>query len=254
MIDTHCHLSDLKFDGKIEQVLTNAFNEGVEKIIIPSVSLDDFEKANKLCDGIKTFCLCGIHPEEIDSYNNESIKFIEQQLRREEVVGVGECGLDYYWDREKKTRTKQIEALEAQIDLAIRMDVPVVLHNRESSEDMFKIVSSFEKLKKVQFHCFDGSEELLSLGLERGFYFSFCGNITYKSAENLRSVCRQVPLSQLLLETDSPYLSPEGKRGQMNEPANVRILAEALCLIKEVSFKELTEATTKNAMRLFFDK
>lgn len=252
MIDTHCHLSDDKVIDQFEKIRDEAIESGVPRMILPSVDLTNSKKVVSMIDGVSTFGLVGVHPEEVASIDDLSstIKSLRLLTMSKGIVGIGECGLDFYWDKEKKTKSKQIDLLRAQIELALELDLPVVLHNRESNIEMEEILKEYSDLK-LQLHCFDGSANLLELGIDRGYYFSFCGNITYKNNDILLEALRRVPTDRLLLETDSPYLTPMPKRGQVNNPANVRMIAEYIAESLEKKMEEITTMTTKNAERLF---
>lgn len=251
LIDTHCHLTDERLSDT-EAVLRQAREAGVEKVIMPSTSVADAKKAVEIAEKFEQYCLVGIHPEEIEKVTEEAITELRdliQSSRR--VVGVGEIGLDFYYDKEKKTAEKQREFFRKQMDLALENNLPVAIHMREAEEEMTEELLRRESLPSGQFHCFAGSQEFLRLILEKGFYISFAGNVTYKSAESLRSLLKMVPLERLLLETDSPYLSPEPRRGTVNTPANVKITAELIASILEKELNLLTEITTKNAKCLY---
>jgi len=166
-------------------------------------------------------------------------------------VGIGEIGLDFHYDREKRGKTLQLEIFKGQLDLAVKLKLPVAVHMRDAEEEMRGILKTSSSLPAGQFHCWSGSDELLGLVLEKGFYVSFCGNITYKSADLLREQAKKVPLDRLLLETDSPYLAPGERRGSLNEPANVKIIAEYIADLLGVSSETLINQTTANTQCLY---
>ncbi|MBU1070917.1 TatD family hydrolase [Patescibacteria group bacterium] len=253
LIDTHCHLTDKRFDGDIEGVLERAGAVGVEKIIAPSTSLGDAKQAVKIADKFKgVYCLVGVHPEHVDeTVDIARLRDVVESSRK--VVGVGEIGLDFHYDKEKKTKNKQIELFEKQLELAVELGLPVAIHAREAEEEMREV---FEKLKERNlqggvFHCWGGNRDFLEYVLDKGFYVSFCGNITYKNNEKLRDLLKLVPLERLLLETDSPYLSPEPLRGELNEPKNVKITAKFIASTLGLDVNTLINQTTKNSLCLF---
>jgi TatD DNase family protein len=237
LIDSHAHLNFPGFEGRLE------FPD-VSKIVVVGTNLEDSEKAIDLARKHNNlFATVGIHPHETCG---DWEKF--EELAKS-AVAIGECGLDY-------SRTKnggQRALFQKQIGVAKKLDLPLILHVREVQEDII------EMLKRVQhdtlrgvFHCCSGDEDYLKtiLGFEN-FYVSFAGNITYKSAQNLRDLVKLVPLEKLMVETDSPFLTPEPHRGTRNTPENVKIVAEKIASIKELSLEEVAGATTKNAETLF---
>lgn len=256
LIDTHCHLTDEKLAGNLEEVLLKANEAGVKKIVVPSTSLEDSKNVVKIAEKyVEVFGLVGIHPENI-AHLSFSIAQLRGELAKlagssEKVVGIGEIGLDFHYDTKKKGKDAQIGLFKAQMELAIKLNLPVAIHMREAEEEMKGIITSSERLPRGQFHCWAGSEGLLKLVLDKGFYVSFCGNITYPSADNLRGLAKLVPLDRLLLETDSPYLSPEPVRGSVNIPSNVKILAEYLANLLRIPVETLINQTTKNAKCLY---
>jgi TatD DNase family protein len=255
-IDTHTHLTDGKFVD-VERTILNASLVGVQKLIVPTTSISDLDRAIALADKHEdVFVLAGVHPEDVDSVDDLTSmvnNLRDRILGNKKVLGVGEIGLDFYWDKEKKTKDRQLEIFRAQMRLALEVNKPVAIHMRDATEEMTGVLSEVEgAIPRGQFHCFAGDEEFLKHVLNLGFYVSFAGNITYKTAGKLRELVHKVPLDRLLLETDSPYLSPEPLRGQTNEPANVKIIAEFIAKELGVEIKKLAEITSKNALCLLF--
>ncbi len=252
LIDTHCHLTDEKFTN-VRETLAKAKEAGVEKIVIPSTSLEDAKRAAVIANQERQFSLAGIHPEEVESIMDmdAEIKEIKKLLNLDQVVGIGEIGLDFYWDKEKKTEAKQRDLFRMQMQIAEENGLPTAIHMRAAEKEMTDELKNMKRLPKGQFHCFAGSPEFLDLVLSMGFYISFCGNITYKSAGELRLLLQKVPLDRLLLETDSPYLPPEPLRGTVNGPVNVKIIAEFIAHELSMPPQELAEITTKNAKCLY---
>lgn len=279
LIDTHCHLTDERL-ADIEGVLKQARDAGVEKVIMPSTSVEDAKKALVIAESFGQYCLVGIHPEEAGKFGDlqgvssqddpqdfvstlnlqgrllwegKHIEEMEKIIKSSErVVGVGEIGMDFHYDSEHKTEQKQRELFRAQMEMAVRNNLPVAIHMRDAEEEMREELRALHAMPlRGQFHCFAGSEEFLKVILEMGFYVSFGGNITYKSAGSLRDLLKLVPRNRLLLETDSPYLPPEPRRGTVNTPANVKITAEFVARELGISFEEIAKTTSQNAICLY---
>ena len=257
LIDTHCHLTDERLADQIDEVLDRARAAGVTKIIAPSTSLEDARKVVEIAGKYdEVFGLVGVHPENVDELRITNYELWEE-IRKlvdnsNKIVGIGEIGLDFHYDVEKKSKDRQIAIFQEQLELAVELGLPIAIHMREAEIEMIEVLQRVKRLPAGQFHCWAGSDELLKLVLDKGFYVSFCGNITYKSAENLRKLIKIVPLDRLLLETDSPYLSPESRRGSLNEPANVTILAEYIANLLDLPIETLINQTTANAKCLYF--
>ncbi len=268
LIDTHCHLTDERLAGQISEVLSRAKEAGVMKLIVPSTSLEDAEAVLEIADKYdEVFGLVGIHPENVDLYRfpipeeilgtggsgmtaiNELSRLAKSSRK---IVGIGEIGLDFHYDVGKKSKDRQIEVFQEQLELAVELNLPVAIHMREAETEMVEVMQRTKKFPAGQFHCWAGGKSFLKMVLDKGFYVSFCGNITYKSAENLKQLIKLVPLDRLLLETDSPYLSPEPRRGSFNEPANVTILAEYIANLLGSPIETLINQTTVNAKCLYF--
>ncbi|MEK7525317.1 MAG: TatD family hydrolase [Patescibacteria group bacterium] len=256
MIDTHAHLTDERLVSQIEAVLARASEAGVDKILVPATGLLDGKKAIELADKYEViWAMVGVHPESVleKGFLGFARNDVEELVRRSnKVVGIGEIGLDFHYDREKQCKTLQLEIFKEQLDLAVKLKLPVAVHMRDAEEEMRGVLKTSSSLPAGQFHCWSGSDELLRLVLEKGFYVSFCGNITYKSADLLREQVKRVPFDRLLLETDSPYLAPEERRGSLNEPANVKIIAEYIADLLGILPETLINQTTKNAQCLYF--
>lgn len=253
LIDTHCHLTDKKFSD-VKTVVEEAKVAGVERIIVPAINIEDAKEVVKVAEKENLYALIGVHPEEVEKITEtiQMSKELEEMAKKSnKVVGIGEIGLDFYWDGEKKTKTKQIEVFRSQMELAIKLALPVTIHMREAEKEMREVLDGFGALPKGQFHCFSGNEEFLLYVLSKGFYVGFDGNITYKSAGNLRELVKKVPIDRLLLETDSPYLTPEPLRGTVNKPANVKIVAAAVAKELNLETDKLIEQTGNNALCLY---
>lgn len=253
LIDTHCHLSSRKFRDDLGKVIERAMDGDVEKIIVPSTNLEDAKKIleiTKEYDGI--YGLAGIYPGEAykqSDWEADLEKIRELLMNQEKFVGIGEIGLDLYWDKRNIELEKQV--FKRQLELAVELELPVVIHNRLAEKEIREVLENMDKLPKGHFHCWSGNKEFLEYVIEKGFYVGFCGNVTYPSNKKLQEMVKSVPINRLLLETDSPYLSPQGKRGKRNEPINVKITAEFLADSKGVSVTSLINETGDNAKSLF---
>ncbi len=272
LIDTHCHLTDRRFSD-IGGVLKRAQEAGVERVIVPSTSVEDAKLAVEISEKYQQYCLVGIHPQGVsrratvrntetrnDNILINAVEELEKIIKSSKrVVGIGEIGMDFFYDKEKKTKEKQLGLFRKQMELAAENNLPVAIHMREAEEEVREELETLREKKRVlravplrgQFHCFAGNEDFLEMILERGFYVSFCGNITYKTAGNLRELLKRVPLDRLLLETDSPYLAPESIRGTVNTPANVKMIAEFIARELGTTIEKLANSTTENAKCLY---
>ena len=251
IIDTHCHLSDERLLSEIDAVISRAKRNSVGLIINPTTNWEQMEIAAQISvEHPEVYWLVGIHPEDVESCLFDKEKFLNF-LGKEKVLGIGEIGLDFFRDTEKRTSAIQRELFRAQMAVATEKNLPVAIHMREAEAEMIEELKQMEIIPKGQFHCFAGSEGFLNFVLKKGFYVSFAGNVTFKTAQKLRSLLQKVPLDRLLLETDSPYLSPEPVRGTLNEPANVKILAEFIANVKNIDMHSLINQTTKNAKCLY---
>lgn len=252
LIDTHCHLDFPEFDIDREEVMARAKEAHVEYIINVGSSLENSRAAVKLSQEFPAvFASVGIHPHDASDFNQAAFNEIKELAKNNNrVIAIGEVGLDFY--RNLSPKEIQEEAFRKFIGLAKKQGLPLIFHSRQAQADFLRILKeeSFPGMRGVV-HCFSGDEDFLRECLDLRLYISFTCNVTYKKADNLRQVLKVTPLDRLLLETDAPYLSPEGFRGKRNEPYQVKFLAEEAANIKQVSFKDISEATTNNARILF---
>ena len=201
------------------------------------------------------YSICGISPNDIPQSEQELWKSIDEiiQIVKEKnskkLVAIGEIGLDYYWNKENSDLQKQ--AFIKQIELANEMKLPIVIHSRDASVDTIDIIRNHRVKKAGIFHCCQLNQELVRQALELGYYISFAGPITFKNSKNAPDVVKMVPLDRILIETDSPYLSPEPNRGKRNDCRNVKYVAQKIADIKEISLEEVAKKTYENAMRIF---
>ncbi len=250
-IDTHAHLFYPNFNGEVEQIIERALNAGVEKIIVPATDLATSKQAIDLAEKYDfIFAAVGVHPHDTGEIQENYLEILEEFSKHEKVVAIGEIGLDYYYDFSPKE--KQIKAFKEQIDLAVKTNLPIIVHNRESNEDIMEIIRQYKRTNlKAQFHCFAGgikeAKELISMK----HFISFTGNITFKKAESVRNVLKNVEIENILLETDSPFLTPVPYRGKRNEPANITLIAEKIAELHNVTIEDVARTTNYNVYKLF---
>ncbi|MBW3637743.1 MAG: TatD family hydrolase, partial [Armatimonadetes bacterium] len=229
--DSHCHLTDARLFADLEDVLNRAESAQVTQILSIAVDLDDAQRILALCDQKRVFASAGVHPASALEWNDASGARLETLARNSSVVAIGECGLDTIYDDSHPefpgaTRARQAEVLEAQLDIAARLQLPVVIHNREADEDLLAILQNWRgKLSGGVFHCFSSSPTIARRVLDLGFHLGFTGIVTFKNARELQEVAALCPLERILIETDAPYLAPTPHRGKMNEPSFVPFVA-----------------------------
>ncbi len=251
LVDTHSHLYSKHFNKDMDEVIKRAIDNGVTKIYMPNIdnsttkSMLNLEK--KAPDLFAS--MMGIHPSEIKGNYKKELAIAHKELLRGNYVGVGEIGIDLYWD--KTFKKEQIEAFKIQINWAKELDLPVIIHCRESMDLTIDIIKK-EKTDKLRgiFHCFTGGVNQAFEIMKLGFYMGIGGILTYKNS-GLKEVVNQIPIEYLVLETDSPYLPPVPYRGKRNESSYIRYIAEELAGVKKLTFKEVARQTSINADRIF---
>jgi len=250
-IDTHSHLFYPNFAEDIDEVIERAKSSGVDYIIVPATDIETAKQTLVLADKYEmVYAEVGVHPHETKEWTNDNLKIIEDLAQHGKVVAIGEIGLDYYYDFSPKE--KQVEAFRAQIELALKMDLPIVVHNRESDEDVMRIVKEYcNSGLRGQFHCFNGSLPDARDLIRMKYFVSFTGNITFKKADSLRDIVSNIRLHHLLLETDSPFMTPVPYRGKRNEPSYVKLVVEKIAELHKMPVEEVARITSINAFRLF---
>jgi len=247
LTDTHCHLHLRQFDTDRDEVVARAEANEVTKIIEVGLDLESNRKAITLATRYQQiYAAVGVHPHEAGKATQETWENLRSLASHTRVVAIGETGLDYY--RHRSPHEKQKEALKRHLSLARELKKPVILHDREAHDDLLAIVEGHGEGLTGVFHCFSGDLKMAEKCLKMGFYISIAGPVTYRRAHRLRELARTLPLEKLLLETDSPFLSPH--RGR-NEPANVRVVAQKIADVRGVSWEKVARTTTENATRLF---
>ena len=249
LVDTHCHLDFPEYDSDRDEVIQRAKEQGIEYIINIGSSLKGSKRSVELSQEYASiYAAVGIHPHEADTFTPGIKEEIRNLAKDKKVVAIGEIGLDYFKQFSKKEN--QLPLFLAQLNLAKEFNLPLVIHTRDAQTDTLKILKEVMPVKAVV-HCFSGDNLFLKECLDLGFLVSFTCNITYKKAQALRDIVKVTPLESVLLETDAPYLAPEGFRGKRNEPAHVRLLAEVVADLKGLEIEEVERVTTENARRFF---
>lgn len=245
MIDTHCHLDYEDYDN-LEEVINKMGNN---IIIVSGASGQGNKNVIELCKKYENiYGTIGIHPEEIDEDIEENLKFVEENINSPKIVGIGEIGLDYYYSKDRKETQKKY--FKKQLEFAKKYKKCVVIHSRDSIEETYEILKESGH-NKVNIHCFSGSLEMAEKFVKLGYCLGIGGVLTFKNASKLKEVVKNIDLSHLLLETDSPYLTPEPYRGKKNEPYNISFVAQEIAKIKNISQEEVFKITTENAKRQF---
>ncbi len=251
LIDTHAHIYSEDFNDDIDEVLQNAYNNDVRKIVLPNIDSGTIKRLIDLNNTYPHVCypLMGLHPTSVSSDYKEELKVVEYWLNKHKFYGIGETGIDLYWDRTYIEEQK--EAFRYQINLAKTRNLPIVIHVRESFNEVYEIVKAEQDgtLKGI-FHCFSGDGAEANKIIDLGFLLGIGGVITYKNS-NLSQVLSHIELDKLVLETDSPYLAPQPKRGMRNESANLVYIAQKLGEVYQLPIREIAEITTANARKLF---
>ena len=241
LIDTHAHIDML--EAPIESTLQLMKDFGVKKAVIPSVEVSSMEKVIAAAEADENiYAMIGIYPSEAKTYTQEVEDRMIELAKNHKVKAVGEIGLDYYWD--KSFVDLQKEVYVKQILLANKLNLPIVIHDREAHKDAYDLLLEYNQSSKALFHCFSGSVEFMRECVKKGWYIALGGVVTFKNAVKMKDVAREIPLDKLVLETDSPYLTPVPFRGKPNTPAYVRYVAEEIANLRQIPLNELIDITT----------
>jgi len=251
LFDSHAHYNDEKFDEDRKELIEEIYKSGVTKIVCAGYSLESSKRALDIASNYDfIYTTSGISPNDIDDFKEEYLNEIENLATNRKVVAIGEIGLDYHWNTENKELQKYV--FIEQIKIANKLNLPIVIHTREAVYDTLDILKNqCECLKKGVFHCCPLNVDLVREALKLGFYISFAGPITFKNSKNADTIIDMVPLDRILIETDSPYLSPEPLRGRRNDSRNVKYIAEKIASVKGLTIEEVSKATYENAKRIF---
>ena len=260
LTDTHCHLNLDTFENDLEEIIKRALINNVALILVPGLDIESSKNAIYLAESHKNiYASIGFHPNNLSAWNGEeSVETLRQLAKHPKVIGIGEIGLDYYRDYSPKEKQKSV--LQAQLDLAQELELPVILHNRDSHKDLLKLISTwYTNLNKSNklclapgvLHSFDGSLEFADNLLEMNFYLGIGGPITFKNAVEKQKIINRISLKRLLLETDAPFLSPHPFRGKRNEPSNIPFIAKKIADLRNIEQAEVAKITTQNSIDLF---
>lgn len=252
LIDTHAHLDGEKFDADREEVIARARANGVVKIITMGDNLASSARSVALAEGFEpVYAAVGIHPEEAQPMTSADDDRLAAWAAQEKVVAIGEIGLDYYWEKDEEKRALQRTIFVRQLDLARQLDLPVCIHDREAHGDMLKLLKTEGRGMRGVLHCYSGSWEMAAELLKGDWYFGIDGPLTYKNAAKLPEIVQRLPAERILVETDSPYLSPMPFRGKRNEPAHVLQVAEKAAELRGESLEVFARATRQNTRDLY---
>ncbi|MBT2719132.1 TatD family hydrolase [Bacillus sp. ISL-57] len=251
LFDTHVHVNAEQFNEDLEDVIGRAKEAGVDNMVVVGFDRPTIIRAMELIETYDfMYAAVGWHPVDAIDMTEDDLQWIEELSNHPKVVAIGEMGLDYHWD--KSPKDVQMEVFRKQIRLAKKVGLPIIIHNREATADIVNILKE-EEASRVGgiMHCFSGSAETALECINMNFYISLGGPVTFKNAKKPKEVAAAVPLDRLLIETDCPYLAPHPYRGKRNEPSYVKLVAEQIAEIKQLTIEEVSKATTKNAKKLF---
>ena len=250
-IDTHVHLNADQYETDVDEVIARALKAGVTKMIVVGFDRKTINKAMELIEEYPfIYAVIGWHPVDAIDCTEEDLAWIESLTVHPKVVGIGETGLDYHW--EKSSKAIQQELFRKQIKLAQKVNLPIIIHNRDATADVVRILKeeNAEKTGGIM-HCFGGSVETAKECIKMNFFISLGGPVTFKNAKMPKEVATKIPLKNLLIETDAPYLAPHPYRGKRNEPALVTLVAEEIARLKELTIEEVARVTTENALNIY---
>jgi len=253
MIDSHCHLDHEPLFSDLKNVIKRSKEIGIKRLLTISTSIESFSRVKEIVnkDDI-IFGTIGIHPHETDRNKINSEFFIKNLSENKKIIGIGETGLDFYYDN--SDRDKQIESFKIHIDAALKANIPLIIHSRNAEEKTFDILNEYKKENlKILMHCFTGSQKFAEQLLEFNSYFSASGIITFKNSAELQKTFKFLPLNKILIETDSPFLAPVPNRGKKNEPSFIDFTATKLAEIKGIEKSEIIKITSDNFNNLFFN-
>ncbi|AKP75084.1 MULTISPECIES: TatD family hydrolase [Priestia] len=251
LFDTHVHLNAEQYEDDLQEVINRALEKGVQNMVVVGFDEPTIKKAIQIAETYDfIYASVGWHPVDAIDMTDEHLAWIEELAQHPKVVALGEMGLDYHWDKSPKEVQKDV--FRRQIRLARKVNLPIIIHNRDATEDVVTILKE-EHVEEVGgiMHCFTGSIEVAKQCMDMNMYISFGGPVTFKNAKKPKEVAAELPLDKLLIETDCPYLTPHPFRGKRNEPGYVSYVAEQIAELKGITYEELADITTANAKKLF---
>jgi TatD DNase family protein len=251
LFDTHVHLNAEQYEDDLQEVINRALEKGVQNMVVVGFDEPTIKKAIQIAETYDfIYASVGWHPVDAVDMTDEHLAWIEELAQHPKVVALGEMGLDYHWDKSPKEVQKDV--FRRQIRLARKVNLPIIIHNRDATEDVVTILKE-EHVEEVGgiMHCFTGSIEVANQCMDMNMYISFGGPVTFKNAKKPKEVATELPLDKLLIETDCPYLTPHPFRGKRNEPGYVSYVAEQIAELKGITYEELAAITTANAKKLF---
>lgn len=254
--DSHSHYNDEKFNEDRDQIIKQTKQEGITKLICAGYDIASSKLSLEISKQYSfIYSICGISPNDVPQKIEEieksllELEELVKQDKNNKVVAIGEIGLDYYWNKENKEIQKEL--FKKQIEIANKYELPIVIHTREAVEDTINILKQSNVVKKGVFHCCPLNRELVKQALKLGFYISFAGPITFKNSKNAEEIVKMVPAEKILIETDSPYLAPEPKRGRRNDSRNVKLIAQKIADFKQLSIEQVAKQTYQNTLNIF---
>lgn len=251
LFDTHAHLNAIQYEEDLEEVIQRAVSENVTHIVVVGFDRQTITRAMELTNNYDMiYAAVGWHPVDAIDMTDEDLAWIKELSAHPKVVAIGEMGLDYHWDKSPKDVQKDV--FRKQIKLAKEVNLPIIIHNRDATEDVVSILQE-ENASEVGgiMHCFTGSAEVAKQCLDMNFYISFGGPVTFKNAKKPKEVAKEIPMDRLLIETDCPYLTPHPFRGKRNEPSYVKYVAEQIAELREMNYEEFSQKTSDNARKVF---
>ena len=253
IFESHAHYDDEAFNEDRDSLLTSMKDSGVEYIVNVSADFESIDPIYELTQKYDfVYGTVGVHPGAAKDMTQERFEYLKKAALRDKVVAIGEIGLDYYWEKEEGQKATQKEWFVKQLQLAKDVNKPVIIHSRKAAADTLDIMKQEWADRKAVIHCYSYSAEMAKIYAKMGYYFGIGGVLTYKNARTLVETVEYVPIEQLLLETDCPYLSPVPNRGKRNDSSNLRYVAEKIAEIKNISYDAVVEITEENAKRFFF--
>lgn len=254
LFDSHAHYDDEKFDNDRDEIIKEVYNSGITKFVSAGYSLESSKRGIQISQKYDyIYTTCGISPNDLPE-TKEQIDMQLQEIEKlasnnKKIVAIGEIGFDYYWNKDNKELQKY--AFLKQIEIANKLNLPIMIHTRDAIMDTIDLIKNTNFVKPGIFHCCPLNKDLVLAGLSKEFFISFAGPITFKNSKNADEIISLVPLNKILIETDSPYLSPEPNRGKRNDSRNVKFIAEKIANVKKLSLQEIAEITYANAKRAF---